>query len=127
MQVCDSKSYKSKEPLELVGSGPLQEASTVPGTQEAGQGKDTLEEETLEEQESMEGTQSKTGRTTKKGEMPVPGKRLMAAVALAPSFFALFPTLQQAVLDAKTFPVMHITRSWAGHDSPLCYSPLSHG
>lgn len=58
----------------MVGSGPLQEASTVPGTQEAGQGKDPLEEETLEEQESMEGTQSKTGRTTKKGEAPVPGE-----------------------------------------------------
>lgn len=64
----------SKEPLELVGSSPLQEASTVPGTKEAGQGKDMLEEETLEEQENMEVTQSKTGRTTKKGETPIPGE-----------------------------------------------------
>jgi hypothetical protein len=74
LQVCDSKPYKSKEPPELVGSGPLHEASTVPGSKEAGQGKDMLEEEILEEQENMEVTQSKTARTTRKGEAPAPGK-----------------------------------------------------
>ncbi|XP_052036060.1 GON-4-like protein isoform X3 [Apodemus sylvaticus] len=72
-KVCDSKFYKGKEPLELVGSGPLQEASAVPSTKEAGQSKSMLEEETLEGQENMEVTQSKTGRTARKGEAPDPG------------------------------------------------------
>ncbi|CAO2598787.1 GON-4-like protein [Lemmus lemmus] len=72
-KVCDSKSYKSKEPLELVGSSPLQEASSMPGTKEGGQGKDMLEEEALEEQENIDVTQIRTGRTTRKGETPIPG------------------------------------------------------
>ncbi|XP_026312846.1 GON-4-like protein isoform X1 [Piliocolobus tephrosceles] len=70
-KVCDSKSYKSKEPHELVGSSPHREASPMPGTKEAGQGKDVMEEEAPEERESTEATQSKTVRTTRKGEMPV--------------------------------------------------------
>lgn len=57
-----------------MGNGPLQEASAVPGTKEAGQSKDMLEEETLEGQENMEVTQSKTGRTARKGEAPGPGE-----------------------------------------------------
>nr|XP_030698036.1 GON-4-like protein isoform X7 [Globicephala melas] len=72
-KVCDSKSYKSKEPHELVGGSPHGEASPVPGAKEAGQGKDVMEEETPEERESTEATQSRTGRSTRKGEMPVPG------------------------------------------------------
>ncbi|KAL1772202.1 GON-4 isoform X1, partial [Sigmodon hispidus] len=71
-KVCDSKSYKSKEPLELVGSSPLPEAGSVPGTKEAGQGKDILEEEPLEEQET-EATQVRAGRTSRKGETPMSG------------------------------------------------------
>lgn len=74
MQVCDSKSYKSKEPLELVGSSPHQEVSPMPSTKEAGQGKDMLEEEAPEEQENIEAVQNKTGRTTRKGETPIPGE-----------------------------------------------------
>uniref|UniRef100_A0A2K5ZTA3 Gon-4 like n=1 Tax=Mandrillus leucophaeus TaxID=9568 RepID=A0A2K5ZTA3_MANLE len=70
-KVCDSKSYKSKEPHELVGSSPHREASPMPGTKEAGQGKDVTEEEAPEERESTEATQSRTVRTTRKGEMPV--------------------------------------------------------
>ncbi|XP_019789069.1 GON-4-like protein isoform X8 [Tursiops truncatus] len=72
-KVCDSKSYKSKEPHELVGGSPHGEASPVPGAKEAGQGKDVMEEETPEERESTEATQSRTDRSTRKGEMPVPG------------------------------------------------------
>ncbi|XP_068397085.1 GON-4-like protein isoform X1 [Eschrichtius robustus] len=72
-KVCDSKSYKSKDPHELVGGSPHGEASPVPGAKEAGQGKDVMEEEAPEERESTEATQSRTGRSTRKGEMPVPG------------------------------------------------------
>uniref|UniRef100_A0A2I3H4H7 GON-4-like protein n=1 Tax=Nomascus leucogenys TaxID=61853 RepID=A0A2I3H4H7_NOMLE len=70
-KVCDSKSYKSKEPHEVVGSSPHREASPMPGAKEAGQGKDVMEEEAPEERESTEATQSRTVRTTRKGEMPV--------------------------------------------------------
>ncbi|XP_057582037.1 GON-4-like protein isoform X7 [Hippopotamus amphibius kiboko] len=72
-KVCDSRSYKSKEPHELVDSSPHREASPMPGAKEAGQGKDVMEEEAPEERESTEATQSRTGRSTRKGEMPVPG------------------------------------------------------
>ncbi|KAL6032670.1 hypothetical protein STEG23_025034 [Scotinomys teguina] len=72
-KVCDSKCCKSKEPLELVGSSLLQEASDMPGTKEAGQGKDMLEEEALEEQENTEATQIRTGKTTRKEETLIPG------------------------------------------------------
>ncbi|EPY88672.1 GON-4-like protein [Camelus ferus] len=72
-KVCDSKSYKSKEPHELVGGSPHREASPMPGAKEAGQGKDVMEEEAPEERESTEATQSRTGRSTRKGEMPIPG------------------------------------------------------
>ncbi|XP_032010141.1 GON-4-like protein isoform X1 [Hylobates moloch] len=72
-KVCDSKSYKSKEPHEVVGSSPHREASPMPGAKEAGQGKDVMEEEAPEERESTEATQSRTVRTTRKGEMPVSG------------------------------------------------------
>ncbi|KAB0386989.1 hypothetical protein FD755_001945 [Muntiacus reevesi] len=81
-KVCDSKSYKSKEPHELVGSSPHREASLMPGAKEAGQGKDVMEEEAPEERESIEATQSRTGRSTRKGEMPVAG---LAAGSTLPS------------------------------------------
>ncbi|XP_006861628.1 PREDICTED: GON-4-like protein isoform X2 [Chrysochloris asiatica] len=70
-KVCDSKSYKSKEPLELVS--PHGEASPMPGAKDTGQGKDVVEDDTPEERESTEATQSRTGRATRKGEMPVTG------------------------------------------------------
>uniref|UniRef100_A0A8C0X1F8 GON-4-like protein n=1 Tax=Castor canadensis TaxID=51338 RepID=A0A8C0X1F8_CASCN len=72
-KVCDSRSYKSKESHEVVGSSPHRAASPMPGAKEAGPGKDVVEEEALEERENAEATQSKTSRTTRKGEMPIPG------------------------------------------------------
>ncbi|XP_045060459.2 GON-4-like protein isoform X3 [Desmodus rotundus] len=72
-KVCDSKSYKSKEPNEFGGGSPQREASPMPGAKEAGQGKDMMEEEAPEERETIESTQGRTGRSTRKGEMPVPG------------------------------------------------------
>lgn len=81
-KVCDNKSYKSKEPHELVGSSPHREASLTPGAKEAGQGKDVMEEEAPEERDSTEATQSRTGRSTRKGEMPVAG---LAAGSTLPS------------------------------------------
>ncbi|XP_036045312.1 GON-4-like protein isoform X3 [Onychomys torridus] len=72
-KVCDSKCCKSKEPLELVSSSPLQEAISLPRSKEAGQGKDMLEEEALEDQENTAATQIRTGKTTRKGETPIPG------------------------------------------------------
>ncbi|XP_054547781.1 GON-4-like protein isoform X1 [Talpa occidentalis] len=72
-KVCDSKSYKSKEPHELVGSSPHREPSPVPGAKEAGQGKDVMEEDAPEERESLESAPSRTGRTTRKGEPSIPG------------------------------------------------------
>uniref|UniRef100_A0A8C2NL00 Myb-like domain-containing protein n=1 Tax=Capra hircus TaxID=9925 RepID=A0A8C2NL00_CAPHI len=81
-KVCDSKSYKSKEPHELVGNSPHREASLMPGAKEAGQGKDVMEEEAPEERDGTEATQSRTGRSTRKGEMPVAG---LAAGSTLPS------------------------------------------
>ncbi|XP_027248976.1 GON-4-like protein isoform X5 [Cricetulus griseus] len=79
-KVCDSKSYKSKESLELVGNSPLQEASSMTGNKEVGQDKDVLEEEPLEEQENIAATQSRSGRTTRKGEIPIPGSTVGSAL-----------------------------------------------
>ncbi|XP_076788833.1 GON-4-like protein isoform X4 [Arvicanthis niloticus] len=133
-KVCDSKSYKSKEPLELVGSGPLQEASTVPGTQEAGQGKDTLEEETLEEQESMEGTQSKTGRTTKKGETPVPGSTVGSTLLCSAEVTPTEPPLEGPTRCSPETPrplpqigavVCSVKRKQAGPEVVSCLSTSS--
>lgn len=56
-----------------MSSSPLQEASSVPGSKEAGQGKDMLEEEALEEQNTA-ATQIRTGKATRKGETPIPGE-----------------------------------------------------
>lgn len=79
-KVCDSKSYKSKEPHESVGNSPHREASPMPGAKEAGQGKDAMEEEAPEERESIEASQSRTGRSTRRGEMPVPGLAVGSAL-----------------------------------------------
>ncbi|CAK7309638.1 GON-4-like protein [Vulpes lagopus] len=72
-RVCDSKSYKSKEPHELVGSSPHREASPGPGAKEAGQGKDLLEGEALEDREGQEASQDRPGKGAGQGETPVPG------------------------------------------------------
>ncbi|XP_042537452.1 GON-4-like protein isoform X2 [Dipodomys spectabilis] len=71
-KVCENKSYKNKEPHELVGSSPHGAASPMSGVKEAGQGKDVVEEEVPEERESIESTQSRTSRTIRKGEVPIP-------------------------------------------------------
>uniref|UniRef100_A0A5K1VGW2 GON-4-like protein n=1 Tax=Sus scrofa TaxID=9823 RepID=A0A5K1VGW2_PIG len=83
-KVCDSKSYKSKEPHESVGSSPHREASPMPGAKEAGQGKDAMEEEAPEERESIEASQSRTGRSTRRGEMPVPAGLAVGSALLSP-------------------------------------------
>lgn len=74
LQVCDSRSYKSKEPPEPVGSSPHREASPMPGAKEAGPGKDAMEEEAAGERGSTEAAQSRTGRSTRRGEVSVPGE-----------------------------------------------------
>ncbi|XP_075419056.1 GON-4-like protein isoform X2 [Tenrec ecaudatus] len=72
-KVCDSKSYKSKEPQELVSSSPHREASPMHAAKDPGQSKDVVEAEAPEERESVEVMQNRTGRATRKGETPVPG------------------------------------------------------
>lgn len=74
LQVCDSKSYKSKEPNEFGGGSPQREASPMLGAKEVAQGKDAMEEEAPEERETMEATQGRAGRSTRKGETSVPGE-----------------------------------------------------
>ncbi|XP_028609186.1 GON-4-like protein isoform X3 [Grammomys surdaster] len=133
-KVCDSKSYKSKEPLELVGSTPLQEASTVPSTKEAGQGKDMLEEETLEEQENMEVTQSKTGRTTKRGEPPVPGPTVGSTLLCSAEVTPTEPPLEGPTRCPPETPrplpqtgtvVCSVGRNQAGPEVVSCLSTSS--
>ncbi|XP_031230286.1 GON-4-like protein isoform X5 [Mastomys coucha] len=133
-KVCESKSYKSKESLELVGSGPLQEASTVPGTKEAGQGKGMLEEETLEEQENMEVTQSKTGRTTKKGEAPVPGSTVGSTLLCSAEVTPTEPPLEGPTHCSPEIPqlpsqtaavVCSVRRNQAGPEVVSCLNTSS--
>ncbi|XP_051013450.1 GON-4-like protein isoform X2 [Acomys russatus] len=81
-KVCDIKSHKSKEPLDLAGSSPLQEASPMPSTKEGGHGKDMLEEEAPEEQGSIEAAQSETGRATRKEETPSPAGSTVGSTSL---------------------------------------------
>ncbi|XP_048670674.1 GON-4-like protein isoform X4 [Marmota marmota marmota] len=95
-KVYDSKSYKSKELHELVGSSPHREASPMPGAKEAGQGTDVVEEEVPEEQESTEVTQSRTGRTTRKGEASIPAGLLAGSSFSSPQEEV---TLTQQLLD----------------------------
>uniref|UniRef100_A0A8C8ZAR7 GON-4-like protein n=1 Tax=Prolemur simus TaxID=1328070 RepID=A0A8C8ZAR7_PROSS len=95
-KVYDNKSYKSKEPHELVGSSPHREASPMPGAKDAGQGKDVMEEETPEERENIEATQSRTGRTTRKGEMPLPAGLPVGSTLLSPQEVLL---TEQLLLD----------------------------
>ncbi|XP_019566658.2 GON-4-like protein isoform X1 [Rhinolophus sinicus] len=75
-KVCDGKSYKSKEPPELVGGSPPRETSPVPAAKEAGQSKDGTEEDGPEERGGTEAPPSRAGRSARKGEMPVPGPAL---------------------------------------------------
>ncbi|CAK6439492.1 unnamed protein product [Pipistrellus nathusii] len=95
-KVYDSKSYKSKEPHELVGGSPHREASPMPVAKEAGQGKDVMEEEAPEERETIEATQGRTGRSTRKGEVPISGLAV-GSTLLSPQEVIL--TEQQQLLD----------------------------
>lgn len=90
LQVYDSKSYKSKEPHELVGGSPHREASPMPVAKEAGQGKDVMEEEAPEERETIEATQGRTGRSTRKGEVPISGEWAGCQSSLSPFISVLF-------------------------------------
>ncbi|XP_064449756.1 GON-4-like protein isoform X2 [Mirounga angustirostris] len=94
-RVCDSKSYKSKEPQELAGSSPHREASPGPGAKEAGQGKDLQEEEAPEERESTEAAQDQPGRSAGSGGTPLPGLAVGSTV-LSPQEVTL---TDQLVLD----------------------------
>lgn len=82
LQVCDGRSYKSKEPHESVGGSPQREASPGPGAKEAGQGKDVLEEEAPDELEGVEATPGPPGR----GAVPGPGEVLPARPPCRPQF-----------------------------------------
>ncbi|XP_029393918.1 GON-4-like protein isoform X2 [Mus pahari] len=133
-KVCDSKPYKSKEPPELVGSGPLHEASTVPGTKEAGQDKDMLEEEILEEQENMEVTQSKTGRTTRKGEVPTSGSTVGSTLLCPAEVTPVEPLLEGPPRCSPETPrlppqtgaaVCSVRRNQAGPEVVSCLSTSS--
>ncbi|XP_045154265.1 GON-4-like protein isoform X3 [Echinops telfairi] len=90
-KVCDSKSYKSKEPQELVSSSPHYEASPMHAAKEPGQSKDVVEAEAPEERESVEVMQSRTGRATRKGEIPVPAGLATGSTSL--------PTREVTVTD----------------------------
>ncbi|XP_076429784.1 GON-4-like protein isoform X7 [Peromyscus maniculatus bairdii] len=122
-KVCDSKCCKSKEPLELVSSSPLQEASSVPGSKEAGQGKDMLEEEALEEQNTA-ATQIRTGKATRKGETPIPGSTAgstlpnSAEVTLMeqPLEGPTFCSQETPQLPPQTGVVLSVRRNQAGPD-----------
>ncbi|XP_035923378.2 GON-4-like protein isoform X2 [Halichoerus grypus] len=94
-RVCDSKSYKSKEPQELAGSSPHREASPGPGAKEAGQGKDLQEEEAPEERESTEAAQDQPGRSVGSGGTPLPGLAV-GSTPLSPQEVTL---TDQLVLD----------------------------
>ncbi|XP_040608367.1 GON-4-like protein isoform X2 [Mesocricetus auratus] len=103
-KVCDSKSYKSKESLELVGSSPLQEASSMPGNKEAGHSKNMLEEEALEEQENIEATPSRTGRSTRKGEAPIPGSTVRSALLCSSEVTVMEQPLEGCTLSSPETP-----------------------
>ncbi|KAM5256824.1 GON-4-like protein isoform 2-T2 [Ctenodactylus gundi] len=118
-KVCDSKSYKSKESSELVGSSPYRAASPMPGIKEAGQGKDVVEEEAPDEQETIEAMQSRTGRTTRKGEMLVPAGSTVGSTLLSPQEVTLTeqlldgpppPALETLLAPAQTGAVLHTGR-----------------
>ncbi|XP_025714489.1 GON-4-like protein isoform X2 [Callorhinus ursinus] len=94
-RVCDSKSYKSKEPQELAGSSPHREASPGPGAKEAGQGKDLQEEEAPEERESTEAAQQQPGGSTGSRGTPLP-RLAVGSTPLSPQEVTL---ADQLVLD----------------------------
>ncbi|ELK02773.1 GON-4-like protein [Pteropus alecto] len=72
-KVCDSKSYKSKEPHESGGGSPHREASPPPGAKEARLGKDAMEEEAPEGREAAEAPPGRPSRSSRRGEVPAPG------------------------------------------------------
>lgn len=100
LQVCDSKSYKSKEPQELAGSSPHREASPGPGAKEAGQGKDLQEEEAPEERESTEAAQDQPGRSVGSGGTPLPGEP-----RLCPCPHLILTCFKQERLRANALPI----------------------
>ncbi|XP_055481667.1 GON-4-like protein isoform X4 [Psammomys obesus] len=133
-KVCDSKSYKSKEPLELVGTSPHQEVSPMPSTKEAGQGKEILEEEALEEQENIEAVQSKTGRTTRKGETPIPGPTVGRALLCSAQMTVVEQPLEGSTLCSPDTPqlpaqtealVSSVRRNQAGPEGVSCIGTSS--
>ncbi|XP_003475429.3 GON-4-like protein isoform X1 [Cavia porcellus] len=133
-KVCDSKPYKHKEPQESVSSSPHGEASPVLGTKEAGQGKELVEEEALEERESTEALQ-KTSRTTQKEEMPVPGTTVQSMlpspqeVPLTERLLegAPSPTPETPQHPAPTAAVPHtVQRSQAGPEVLSTSASLGH-
>nr|XP_012418741.1 PREDICTED: GON-4-like protein isoform X2 [Odobenus rosmarus divergens] len=95
-RVCDSKSYKSKEPQELAGSSPHREASPGPGAKEAGQGKDLQEEEAPEERESTEAAQEQPGGSAGSRGTPLPAGLAVGSTPLSPQEVTL---ADQLVLD----------------------------
>ncbi|XP_008852241.1 GON-4-like protein isoform X2 [Nannospalax galili] len=103
-KACDSKSYKSKEPHELVGSSPHQDTSPMPGTKEAGQGKDTVEEEVLDERENIEPTQNRTGRTTRKGEIPTLGSAFGNTLQSSPEVTPMEQPSEGILLGSPEIP-----------------------
>ncbi|XP_043858333.1 GON-4-like protein isoform X3 [Dromiciops gliroides] len=72
-KVCESKACKNKEPHELLGASPPLEvlgASPTPDAKEVGQGRETGEEEALDERDSI------TPRAARKEDMPAPGSEM---------------------------------------------------
>ncbi|KAM6168964.1 GON-4-like protein isoform 1-T1 [Erethizon dorsatum] len=122
-KVCDGKPCKQKEPQESVSSSPRGEASPVRGVKEAGQGKELVEEEALEEREGTEALQSRTSRTTRKGEVPTAGLTVRS-VLLSPQEVPLTeglpegappPTPETPKHPPPTAAVLHtVRRSQAG-------------
>ncbi|XP_023390186.1 GON-4-like protein isoform X8 [Pteropus vampyrus] len=95
-KVCDSKSYKSKEPHESGGGSPHREASPPPGAKEARLGKDGMEEEAPEGREAAEAPPGRPSRSSRRGEVPAPGLAT-GSTSLAPQETTL--TDQQLLPD----------------------------
>ncbi|XP_032701036.1 GON-4-like protein isoform X3 [Lontra canadensis] len=81
-RVCDSKSYKSKEPQELAGSSPHREAS--PGPKDTALSKDLQEEAAPEECEGPEVNQDQPGRSAGGGGTPVSAGLAVGSTPLSP-------------------------------------------
>ncbi|XP_022346850.1 GON-4-like protein isoform X1 [Enhydra lutris kenyoni] len=86
-RVCDSKSYKSKEPQELAGSSPHREAS--PGPKDTALSKDLQEEAAPEECEGLEVNLDQPGRSAGGGGTPVPAGLAVGSTPLSPQEVSL--------------------------------------